>query len=101
MARLALAGVALALQKTGARSSKPISARLREGGARWMCWRFRGEFDGAHKVHRTQFMMFGGRRRDVEGRRARAGVFATSFSDFSNAALDEGEEHARPDYRDA
>ncbi len=71
-------------------------ARLREAGASVDVLEIPGEFDGAHKVHRT-IMLFEAAR---AAKKARA-AYRDKFSDFLNAALDEGEGVRDPDYRDA
>ena len=71
-------------------------ARLRKAGAVIDIIEIPGEFDRAHKVHRT-IMMFEGAR---VARKVRA-QYREYFSDFLNSALDEGESIADADYRDA
>ena len=71
-------------------------ARLREAGASVDVLEIPGEFDGALKVHRA-IMLF-------EAARAARAVRAAhrdKFSDYLNAALDEGEGLREADYRDA
>jgi Asp-tRNA(Asn)/Glu-tRNA(Gln) amidotransferase A subunit family amidase len=71
-------------------------ARLREAGASVDVLEIPGEFDGAHKVHRT-IMLF-------EAARAAKAVrtgYRDKFSDTLNEALDEGERVRETDYRDA
>ena len=71
-------------------------ARLRKAGAMIDIIEIPGEFDRAHKVHRT-IMMF-----EAAGvsRKVRA-HYREGFSDYLNNALDEGESIAEADYRDA
>jgi len=71
-------------------------ARLREAGASGDVLEIPGEFDGAHKVHRT-IMLFEAARASKKARAA----YRDKFSDYLNAALDEGESMREPDYRDA
>ena len=71
-------------------------ARLREAGASIDVLEIPGEFDGAHKVHRT-IMLFEAARAAKKARTA----YRDKFSDILNAALDEGEGIRDPDYRDA
>jgi Asp-tRNA(Asn)/Glu-tRNA(Gln) amidotransferase A subunit family amidase len=70
--------------------------RLREAGASVDVLEIPGEFDGAHKVLRT-IMLFEAAR---VAKKARA-AYRDKFSDYLNAALDEGESMREPDYRDA
>ena len=55
-----------------------------------------GDFDGAHKVHRT-IMLFEAARL---ARKARE-IWRGGFSDYLNKALDEGENIREADYREA
>ncbi|NIO40477.1 MAG: amidase [Burkholderiales bacterium] len=71
-------------------------ARLRQAGAMIDIIEIPGEFDRAHKVHRT-IMLFEAAR---ASRKVRA-HYRDTFSDFLNSALDEGETIADADYRDA
>ena len=71
-------------------------ARLRKAGAMIDIIEIPGEFDRAHKVHRT-IMMFEAAR---ASRKVRA-QYREYFSDVLNSALDEGESIADADYRDA
>ncbi len=71
-------------------------ARLRKAGAMIDILEIPGEFDGAHKVHRTISLFEAAR----VSRKVRA-RYRESFSDYLNAALDEGETIADADYRDA
>ena len=71
-------------------------ARLRNAGAMIDIIEIPGEFDRAHKVHRT-IMLFEAAR---VSRKVRA-HFRESFSSYLNEALDEGEAIADADYRDA
>ena len=71
-------------------------ARLRKAGAMIDIIEIPGEFDRAHKVHRT-IMLFEAAR---VSRKVRA-HYRESFSDYLNNALDEGESIADADYRDA
>jgi Asp-tRNA(Asn)/Glu-tRNA(Gln) amidotransferase A subunit family amidase len=71
-------------------------ARLREAGASVDIVEIPGEFDQAHKVHRT-IMLFEAAR---ASRKVRA-QHRSGFSDYLNNALDEGECIADADYRDA
>ncbi|UCH47520.1 MAG: amidase [Betaproteobacteria bacterium] len=71
-------------------------ARLRKAGAMIDIIEIPGEFDLAHKVHRT-IMLFEGAR---VSHKVRA-QYRESFSDYLNVALDEGEAIADTDYRDA
>ncbi|UCD67010.1 MAG: amidase [Betaproteobacteria bacterium] len=71
-------------------------ARLREAGALIDIIEIPGEFDRAHKVHRT-IMLFEAAR---VSRKVRA-HYRESFSDYLNDALDQGEVIADADYRDA
>jgi len=71
-------------------------ARLREAGASVDVLEIPGEFDGAHKVHRT-IMLFEAAR---AAKKARA-AYRDKFSDYLNAALDVGEGIREPEYRDA
>lgn len=71
-------------------------ARLRKAGAMIDIIEIPGEFDRAHKVHRT-IMLFEGAR---VSRKVRA-HYREYFSDYLNKALDEGEAIADTDYRDA
>jgi Asp-tRNA(Asn)/Glu-tRNA(Gln) amidotransferase A subunit family amidase len=71
-------------------------ARLREAGASVDVLEIPGEFDGAHKVHRT-IMLF-------EAARAAKPVhsaYRDKFSGVLNEALDEGDGIRESDYRDA
>jgi len=70
--------------------------RLRDAGASVDVLEIAGEFDGAHKVHRT-IMLFEAARLAKKAREAWRG----GFSDFLNQALDEGESIRDTDYRDA
>jgi Asp-tRNA(Asn)/Glu-tRNA(Gln) amidotransferase A subunit family amidase len=70
--------------------------RLREAGASVDVLEIAGEFDGAHKIHRT-IMLFEAARL---ARKARE-VWRGGFSDFLNRALDEGENMRDADYREA
>jgi len=70
--------------------------RLREAGASVDVLEIAGEFDGAHKIHRT-IMLFEAARL---ARKARE-VWRGGFSDFLNKALDEGENMRDADYREA
>jgi Asp-tRNA(Asn)/Glu-tRNA(Gln) amidotransferase A subunit family amidase len=69
---------------------------LREAGASVDVLEIAGEFDGAHKIHRT-IMLFEAARL---ARKARE-VWRGGFSDFLNKALDEGENMRDADYREA
>ena len=71
-------------------------ARLREAGASVDVLELPGEFDGAQKTHRA-IMLFEAARAAKKVRAA----YRDKFSDFLNAALDEGEGMRDPDYRDA
>jgi Asp-tRNA(Asn)/Glu-tRNA(Gln) amidotransferase A subunit family amidase len=71
-------------------------ARLRKAGAMIDIIEIPGEFDRAHKVHRT-IMLFEGARVSRKVREH----YRDSFSDYLNDALDEGEAIAEADYRDA
>ena len=71
-------------------------ARLREAGASVDVLELPGEFDDAQKVHRA-IMLFEAARAAKKVRAA----YRDKFSDFLNAALDEGEGMRDPDYRDA
>jgi Asp-tRNA(Asn)/Glu-tRNA(Gln) amidotransferase A subunit family amidase len=71
-------------------------ARLRAAGASVDVLEIPGEFDSAHKVHRT-IMLFEAARAAKKARVA----YRDKFSDHLNAALDEGESMREPDYRDA
>ncbi len=71
-------------------------ARLRNAGAMIDIIEIPGEFDRAHKIHRT-IMLFEAAR---VARKVRA-HYRESFSDYLNDALDEGEAIADSDYRDA
>lgn len=70
--------------------------RLRDAGAAVDVLELPLEFDGAHKVHRT--IMYYEAARLAQPARA---VSRTGFSDYLNAALDEGEAIRDPDYREA
>jgi Asp-tRNA(Asn)/Glu-tRNA(Gln) amidotransferase A subunit family amidase len=70
--------------------------RLREAGASVDVLEIAGEFDGAHKIHRT-IMLFEAARL---ARKARE-IWRGGFSDFLNRALDEGENTRDADYREA
>lgn len=71
-------------------------ARLRKAGAMIDIIEIPGEFDRAHKVHRT-IMLFEAARVSRKVREH----YRESFSDYLNDALDEGEAIADVDYRDA
>ena len=71
-------------------------ARLRKAGAMVDIIEIPGEFDRAHKVHRT-IMLFEAARVSSKVR----AQYRSSFSDVLNEALDEGEAIADADYRDA
>ena len=70
--------------------------RLRHAGASVDVLEIAGEFDGAHKVHRT-IMLFEAARLAKKARE----IWRDGFSDYLNAALDEGETIREADYRDA
>ena len=70
--------------------------RLRDAGASVDVLEIAGEFDGAHKVHRT-IMLFEAARLAKKAR----DIWRDGFSDYLNAALDEGENIREVDYRDA
>ena len=70
--------------------------RLRDAGAAVDVLELPLEFDGAHKVHRT--IMYYEAARLAQPARA---VSRSGFSDYLNAALDEGEAIRDPDYREA
>jgi len=71
-------------------------ARLRAGGAMIDIVEIPGEFDRAHKVHRT-IMLFEAARVSRKVREH----FRETFSEYLNNALDEGDAIADADYRDA
>jgi len=71
-------------------------ARLREAGAMIDIIEIPGEFDRAHKVHRT-IMLFEAAR---VSRKVRS-HYRDTFSDYLNDALDEGDAIFDADYRDA
>jgi Asp-tRNA(Asn)/Glu-tRNA(Gln) amidotransferase A subunit family amidase len=71
-------------------------ARLRKAGAIIDIIEIPGEFDGAHKIHRTISLFEGAR----ASRKVRA-HFRDTFSDYLNSALDEGDAIDDADYRDA
>lgn len=70
--------------------------RLRAGGAMVDIVEIPGEFDRAHKVHRT-IMLFEAARVSRKVREH----YRDSFSEYLNNALDEGDAIADADYRDA
>ncbi|MEO8157260.1 MAG: amidase [Betaproteobacteria bacterium] len=70
--------------------------RLREAGASVDVLEIAGEFDGAHRIHRT-IMLFEAARLARSARQ----VWRDGFSDYLNRALDEGENMREADYRDA
>ena len=70
--------------------------RLRKAGALIDIIEIPGEFDLAHKIHRT-IMLFEGAR---ASRKVRS-CYRGTFSDYLNNALDEGEAISDADYRDA
>jgi Asp-tRNA(Asn)/Glu-tRNA(Gln) amidotransferase A subunit family amidase len=71
-------------------------ARLRKAGAMIDIIEIPGEFDGAHKVHRTITLFEAAR----VSRKVRS-HYRETFSDYLNNALDEGDAIADADYRDA
>ena len=71
-------------------------ARLREAGALVDIIEIPGEFDRAHKIHRT-IMLYEGAR---VSRKVRS-HYRETFSDYLNNALDEGDAIPEADYRDA
>ncbi|HVY06205.1 MAG TPA: amidase [Burkholderiales bacterium] len=70
--------------------------RMRDAGASVDVIEIAGIFDGAHKVHRT-IMLFEAARLAKKARE----IWRGGFSDYLNAALDEGEAIRDADYRDA
>jgi Asp-tRNA(Asn)/Glu-tRNA(Gln) amidotransferase A subunit family amidase len=70
--------------------------RLRDAGAAVDVLEISGEFDAAHKVHRT-IMLFEAARAAKKVRVA----YRDRFSDYLNKALDEGEAIRDTDYREA
>jgi Asp-tRNA(Asn)/Glu-tRNA(Gln) amidotransferase A subunit family amidase len=71
-------------------------ARLRKAGAMIDILEIPGEFDGAHKIHRTISLFEAA----LASREVRA-QYRETFSDYLNAALDEGDAIAEVDYCDA
>ena len=71
-------------------------ARLRKAGASIDILEIPGEFDQAHRIHRIIMLAEAAR----VSRRVRA-QFRDKFSDYLNAALDEGDAIPDADYRDA
>ncbi len=70
--------------------------RLRAAGASVDVLEISGEFDQAHKIHRTIMLVEAARM----SRKVRA-QYRDRFSDYLNSAFDEGERIADVDYRDA
>jgi Asp-tRNA(Asn)/Glu-tRNA(Gln) amidotransferase A subunit family amidase len=71
-------------------------ARLRQAGASIDILEIPGEFDQAHKIHRTIMLAEAAR----VSRKVRA-QYRGAFSDYLNEALDEGERIPDADYREA
>jgi len=71
-------------------------ARLRKAGAIIDIIEIPGEFDGAHKIHRTISLFEAA----LASRKVRA-HYRDTFSDYLNSALDEGDAIDDADYRDA
>lgn len=71
-------------------------ARLREAGASIDILEIPGEFDQAHKIHRTIMRVEAAR----VSRKVRA-QYRSAFSDYLNEALDEGERIPDAEYREA